>query len=80
MQNRIPTSHVRLLAERSREPLPSLAQAAERQNQLDAMVERLVRENGELRLTGPNAESKLPLSGRPVAAPTCWGASDLPTR
>jgi hypothetical protein len=53
-------SHVRLLAERSREPLPSdlpselirwfqnvqrmldrLAQAAERQNQLDAMVERL---------------------------------------
>ena len=60
--------------------LDRLAQAAERQNQLDAMVERLVRENGELRLTGPNAESKLPLSGRPVAAPTCWGASDLPTR
>jgi hypothetical protein len=29
--------------------LDRLAQAAERQNQLDAMVERLVRENGELR-------------------------------
>ena len=29
--------------------LDRLAQAAERQNQLDAMVERLVRQNGELR-------------------------------
>ena len=55
--------------------LDRLAQAAERQNQLDAMVERLVRENGELReemdnlrnmvirLTGQRAETAQALRG-----------------